>query len=96
MTRSSDTLGFKSLGTQPCGFEVSGRKNLWLTSACPQSRHIAEEDFRVSKGLAGLDQHQVCRWTSWYRRTTLAMLAAAFLIITAAAGNASRPAIRFR
>jgi SRSO17 transposase len=37
-----------------------------------------EERFQTSKGLVGLDQHQVRRWRSWYRWTTLAMLAHAF------------------
>jgi len=31
-----------------------------------------------------LDEHQVRRWTSWYRWVTLAKLAAAFLTIAAA------------
>ena len=43
-----------------------------------------EESFQAAKGLAGLDQHQVRRWTSWHRWTTLAMLAHAFLTVTAA------------
>ena len=34
-----------------------------------------EEDFQAGKGLAALDEHQVRRWTSWYRWVTLAMLA---------------------
>ena len=34
-----------------------------------------EEAFQTGKGLAGLDQHQVRRWRSWYRWATLAMLA---------------------
>jgi SRSO17 transposase len=34
-----------------------------------------EERFQTGKGLCGLDQHQVRRWRSWYRWTTLAMLA---------------------
>ncbi|MEU6973883.1 IS701 family transposase [Kitasatospora aureofaciens] len=38
-----------------------------------------EEAFAICKGEAGLDQHQVRRWTPWYRHTILAMLAAAFL-----------------
>jgi len=37
-----------------------------------------EESFQAGKGLTGLDQHQVRRWTSWQRWTTLAMLAHAF------------------
>ena len=40
---------------------------------------------QAGKELAGLDQHQVRRWASWYRWVILAMLAAAFLAITAAA-----------
>ena len=55
-------------------------------------RWTVEEDFQAAKGLAGLDEHQVRRWDSWYRWTTLAMLAAAFLTITAAAERARSPA----
>jgi hypothetical protein len=43
-----------------------------------------EESFQAAKGLTGLDQHQVRRWTSWHRWTTLAMLAHAFLAVVAA------------
>jgi SRSO17 transposase len=42
-----------------------------------------EEAFQASKGLCGLDEHQVRRWHSWYRWTTLAMLALAFLVVLA-------------
>jgi SRSO17 transposase len=42
-------------------------------------RWTIEESFQTGKGLCGLDQHQVRRWRSWYRWTTLAMLAHAFL-----------------
>jgi SRSO17 transposase len=38
-------------------------------------RWTTEENFQAGKGLAGLDEHQVRRWDSWYRWTTLAMLA---------------------
>jgi len=34
-----------------------------------------EERIQTSKGLCGLDQHQVRRWRSWYRWMTLALLA---------------------
>jgi hypothetical protein len=51
------------------------------------------ENFQASKGLTGLDEHQVRRWDSWYRWTTLAMLATAFLTIAAAAEHARRPAL---
>ena len=43
-----------------------------------------EECFATAKSEAGLDQHQVRTWTAWYRHTILAMLATAFLAVTAA------------
>jgi SRSO17 transposase len=43
-----------------------------------------EESFQAAKGLVGLDQHQVRRWTSWQRWTTLAMFAHAFLAVATA------------
>ena len=46
-------------------------------------RWRVEESFQTSKGLTGLDQHQVRRWTSWRRSTTLTMLAHAFLTVAA-------------
>jgi SRSO17 transposase len=54
-------------------------------------RWSTEENFQAGKGLAGLDEHQVRRWDSWYRWTTLAMLALAFLTIAAATEHASPP-----
>jgi hypothetical protein len=38
-------------------------------------RWTVQESFQAGKGLAGLDQHQVRRWNSWHRWTTLARLA---------------------
>lgn len=55
-------------------------------------RWTVEESFQASKGLAGLDQHQVRRWVSWHRWTVLAMLAHAFLAVLAAAERAHNPA----
>ncbi|MFI8221203.1 IS701 family transposase [Streptomyces sp. NPDC085932] len=55
-------------------------------------RWTIEETFQASKGLIGLDEHQVRRWTSWHRWATLAMLAHAFLVCTAAAERRDRPA----
>ena len=55
-------------------------------------RWTVEENFQAGKGLTGLDEHQVRRWTSWYRWATLTMLAAAFLTIAAAAEHARTPA----
>jgi SRSO17 transposase len=54
-------------------------------------RWAIEENFQAGKGLAGLDEHQVRRWKSWRRWTVLAMLAHAFLAVTAAGHRASRP-----
>ena len=50
-----------------------------------------EENFQAGKGLTGLDEHQVRTWTSWHRWAALAMLALAFLTITAAAEHAQPP-----
>jgi len=50
-----------------------------------------EESFQAAKGLTGLDQHQVRRWTSWHRWTTLAMLAHAFLAVATATERDTQP-----
>jgi SRSO17 transposase len=55
------------------------------------TRWTTEENFQAGKELTGLDEHQVRRWDSWYRWTTLAMLALAFLSIAAATEHASPP-----
>ncbi len=55
-------------------------------------RWTVEESFQASKGLAGLDQHQVRHWISWHRWTLLAMLAHAFLAALAATERADNPA----
>jgi len=47
-------------------------------------RWTVEESFQAGKGQVGLDQHQVRRWTSWHRFTTLALAALAVLAICAA------------
>ena len=47
-------------------------------------RWTVEEGFQAAKGQVGLDQHQVRRWDSWHRFTTLAMAALAVLAICAA------------
>ncbi len=51
-----------------------------------------EESFQSAKGLTGLDQHQVRRWASWHRWTTLAMLAHAFLAVATAIERDHSPA----
>jgi SRSO17 transposase len=55
-------------------------------------RWRVEENFQAAKGLTGLDQHQVRRWTSWHRWTTLAMLAHAFLAVATAIERDQAPA----
>jgi hypothetical protein len=50
-----------------------------------------EEAFQATKGLCGLDQHQVRCWRSWYRWVTLAMLAYAFLVVVARTERDSIP-----
>jgi SRSO17 transposase len=56
------------------------------------SRWTIEESIQASKGLAGLDEHQVRTWASWHRWVTLAVLACAFLTIAAATEHARSPA----
>jgi SRSO17 transposase len=48
------------------------------------TRWAVECCFQNAKGAVGLDQHQVRRWDSWHRYTTLVMLAAAILAAIAA------------
>jgi SRSO17 transposase len=48
------------------------------------SRWAAGECFQTAKTETGLDQYQVRRYDAWYRHTTLAMLAHAYLSVTAA------------
>jgi SRSO17 transposase len=47
-------------------------------------RWCIETAFQTSKNATGLDEHQVRRWDSWYRYTTLVMLAHAILTVIAA------------
>jgi SRSO17 transposase len=54
-------------------------------------RWCIEERIQTSKGLVGLDSHQVRRWRSWYRWATLAMLAHAFLVVAALTQNTRHP-----
>ena len=48
------------------------------------SRWAVEECFQTAKTETGLDQYQVRRYDAWYRHITLAMLAHAYLSVTAA------------
>jgi hypothetical protein len=47
-------------------------------------RWTVEECFQASKNEVGLDHYQVRLWHAWYRHITLAMLAHAWLAVTAA------------
>jgi SRSO17 transposase len=42
-------------------------------------RWMVEETFQAAKNEVGFDQHEVRKWVSWYRQTTVCMLALAFL-----------------
>ncbi len=48
------------------------------------SRWAIEECFQTAKNETGLDQYQVRRYDAWYRHVTLAVLAHAYLAVTAA------------
>jgi SRSO17 transposase len=48
------------------------------------ARWAVEECFQSAKNEAGLDHYQVRRYGAWYRHATLAMLAHAYLAVTAA------------
>lgn len=55
------------------------------------TRWCIETCFQTGKGATGLDQHQVRRWDSWYRYTTLVMLAHAILTVIAARERVRHP-----
>jgi SRSO17 transposase len=48
------------------------------------ARWAIEECFQAAKNEAGLDHYQVRRYDAWYRHATLAVLAHAYLAVTAA------------
>jgi SRSO17 transposase len=48
------------------------------------TRWAIEECFQTAKNEVGLDQYQVRRYDAWYRHITLALLAHAYLAVTAA------------
>ncbi|KOX06701.1 hypothetical protein ADK66_22245 [Micromonospora sp. NRRL B-16802] len=54
-------------------------------------RWTVEGGFQAAKGQVGLDQHQIRRWDSWHRFTTLALAALAILAICAADAAAEEP-----
>ncbi|PZG17090.1 IS701 family transposase [Spongiactinospora gelatinilytica] len=56
------------------------------------SRWAVEECFQSAKNEVGLDQYQVRRFDAWHRHITLAMLAHAYLVVTAAHAPKARAA----
>jgi SRSO17 transposase len=52
-------------------------------AAVAGARWAVEDCFAEAKNEAGLDHYQVRTWVAWYRHVTLAMLAHAFLAVTA-------------
>jgi SRSO17 transposase len=59
-------------------------------------RRTIEECFQAGKNEVGLDHYQVRLWHAWYRHITLAMLAHAWLAVTAAGSKPQAPPIRLR
>jgi len=57
------------------------RELVWVAGG----RWSVEESFQTAKNEVGLDQYQVRRYDAWYAHITLAMAAAAFLVVTRAA-----------
>jgi len=56
------------------------------------ARWAVEECFQTAKDQVGLDHYQVRRYDAWYRHTSLAMVAQAFLAAVRAQAAPSRPA----
>ena len=56
------------------------------------ARWAIEECFQSAKNETGLDQYQVRRYDAWHRHITLAMLAHAYLAVTAATSPKAHPA----
>jgi SRSO17 transposase len=52
-------------------------------------RWSIEEAIAEAKGEVGLDQYEVRRWTGWYRRVRLALVAHAYLAVTRATAVAA-------
>jgi SRSO17 transposase len=56
------------------------------------ARWAIEECFASTKNETGLDHYQVRRYDAWHRHITLAMIAAAYLAVTAATAPKAHPA----
>lgn len=61
-----------------------GRVGLPVLVRVAGRRWTIEQSFQTGKGQTGLDEHQVRTWRSWYRWTTLVLVAHLFLAIAVA------------
>jgi len=70
-------------------YRVSGPEQMSLADVVrvAGTRWVIEESLERAKGSVGLDQYEVRRWCAWYRYTTLALLAHAYLEVTRAGAN---------
>jgi SRSO17 transposase len=68
--------------------DALARKDIVRTA---DTRPAVEACFRAAKVQCGLDHYQVRRWEGWYRHVTLAMLAYAFVAVTAASREGVDP-----
>jgi hypothetical protein len=66
---------------------AAGHRPRWRcppSCGSPAPGGASKQRFQTSKNATGLDEHQVRRWDSWYRHTTLVMLAYVILTVIAA------------
>ncbi|GJF33842.1 hypothetical protein KNE206_65420 [Kitasatospora sp. NE20-6] len=81
-----------------CNHEFTAQAGRFRADALATSVRVAgsrwrvEETFQAGKGLAGLDEHQVRRYVSWFQWVALAMLAHAFLAVVRAEEHGRHPA----
>jgi SRSO17 transposase len=80
-------LARRSIGTgEICYYVCFGPRGTRLRELVrvAGARWAVEESFQTAKNEVGLDQYQVRRYDAWYAHITLAMAAAAFLVVTRA------------
>jgi SRSO17 transposase len=80
-------LARRSISTgEICYYVCFGRRGTRLRELVRTAgaRWAVEESFQTAKNEVGLDQYQVRRYDAWYAHITLAMAAAAFLVVTRA------------
>ncbi|MEO3804775.1 hypothetical protein [Nonomuraea sp. B1E8] len=84
----------RTLSFYRCWSATSVPLGILVSVVCRRWR--IEEDLQVAKGVTGLDQGQVTRWTSWHRWSLISMIAYALLAITTSLSlGASRTASRW-